>query len=313
MAKRENGPSALSINIASELIGEIAAGELSAGAHLSAQQIADRFGVSRSPVREALLAMAAKGFLESKANRGFFVAERGGLRTSVEKTGGELPFDAPNDYQRIADDWLANRLPSEVTEQLLRDRYGLTRTQLSDILMRAVREGWVERKQGYGWRFLPVAKTAEAFDQIYRFRIVVEPAAMLEPGYAPDPEVLARLRRGHEAMLESGIERLPGEKLLEFGAAFHEEIIAFSGNPFFQQSLIRVNRMRRLMEYRARVDRRRLYTQWAQHLEIITLLEKADIAGAAYLLRQHLGGALAEKSPVVQPQPGKRQSEQPIS
>ncbi len=297
--KSDRGPSALSKHIASELAGEISTGGLTAGAHLSAQQIADRFGVSRSPVREALTVLAGQGLLEQRENRGFFVAERAVDHTDGGVAAVELPFDEPNDYQRIADDWLANRLPTEVTEQMLRDRYRLTRAQLADILLRAVREGWIERKQGYGWRLLPVAKTREAFEQIYRFRIVIEPAAMLEPNYRPDPEVLSRLRQSHEAMLESGIERLPGEQLLDFGARFHEEIIAFSNNPFFVQSLVRVNRMRRLMEYRARVDRRRLYTQWAQHIEIIDLLSKGDIAGASYLLRGHLSGALEQKAPTL--------------
>src|SRR3546814_15120665 len=63
------------------------------------------------------------------------------------------------------------------------DLYGLTRAQVSYILVRATREGWAERKQGYGWRFLPVAKTPEAFEQIYRFRMIIEPTAFLEPGF----------------------------------------------------------------------------------------------------------------------------------
>ncbi len=299
MSRGDKGLSALSKHIASELAGEISSGGLPAGAHLSAQQLADRFGVSRSPVREALTMLAGQGLLEKRENRGFFVTERPADQSAGGVPAVALPFDEPNDYQRVADDWLANRLPVEVTEQMLRDRYRLTRAQLADILLRAGREGWIERKQGYGWRFLPVAKTREAFEQIYRFRIVIEPAAILEPNFRPDPEVLSRLRQSHEAMLESGIERLSGEQLLDFGAQFHEQIVAFSNNPFFLQSLVRVNRMRRLMEYRARVDRRRLYTQWAEHIEIMDLLSKGDIVAASYLLRGHLSGALEQKAQTI--------------
>ena len=294
-------PSPLAQRIANEIATSIRSGRIPPDSHLSAQRLADEFDVSRSPVREALQVLAENGVLEQRRNRGFFALAPTTDAAPSSDQIEDRPFDEPNDYQRLADDWLANRLPPEVTELFLRQTYGLTKAQLGDILMRAVREGWAERKQGYGWRFLPVAKTPEAFEQIYRLRMLIEPAAMLEPGYKPDPTTLARHRSVQERLLDSDIERLPGEKLLELGARFHEDLIAFSGNPFFHQALVRVNRMRRLMEYRANVDRLRLYTQCAQHLEIIGLLEKGEVVEASYLMRQHLGGALATKSPVVIP------------
>ena len=118
--------------------------------------------------------------------------------------------------------------------------------------MRAAREGWAERKQGYGWRLLPVAQTPESFEQIYRFRMIIEPAGMLEPGFNPDPVTLSELRRVQERMLECDIDRLPAERLLENGATFHEELLRLSGNPFLHMSLVQVNRMRRLLELRLR-------------------------------------------------------------
>lgn len=290
--------SPLALRIANELADAIRGGSLPAGAHLSTQSLADRYGVSRSPVREAMQILAERGFVEQRPNRGYF-ARAASAPAGVGAEAGRKPFEEPNEYQRLADDWLADRVPPEVTEQFLRDRYALTKAQLTDILMRAVREGWAERKQGYGWRFLPVAKTPEAFEQIYRFRMLIEPAAMFEPTFRLDFGILAEQRRIQERLLEADIERLPGEKLLEYGSLFHEELIRMSGNPFFHLSLVRVNRMRRLLEYRARVDRRRLYEQCAQHVEIVKLLEKNEIMDASYLMRKHLGGALVIKSPIV--------------
>ncbi|MCZ4088819.1 hypothetical protein [Sinorhizobium psoraleae] len=130
-------------------------------------------------------------------------------------------------------DWLTDRIPAEVTEQMLRERYDLTKSQVNDVLMRASREGWAERKQGYGWRFLPVAKTPEAFEQIYRFRMLIEPAAMLEPEFRLDRKIIEEQRRIQLRMLETDIERLPAERLLHNGALFHEELIKMSNNPFF--------------------------------------------------------------------------------
>ncbi len=286
--------------IARDLASAIAAREFEVGKHLGAQELADRFGVSRSPIRHALHLLRAQGIVEQKANRGFFVGSAA-LNGSAGEAGGAHPFDEQSPYQRIAADWLVDRLPAEVTEQMLRSRYDLTRAQLADILLRAAREGWAERKAGYGWRFLPVAKTPEAFAQIYRFRTLIEPAAMLEPTFTIDRAVLDEHRSIQQRMLDTDIAQLNGEKLLDIGALFHEALIRFSGNPFFHQSLVRVNRMRRLLEYRSRVDRHRLHTQCSQHLEIISLLQRGDVAEASYLMRRHLGGALAEKLPIVTP------------
>lgn len=290
---------ALALQIAKAITDAIVTGDIADGEHMSAQKLADRFGVSRSPVREALHLLAAEGYAVQQAQRGFFAHFEPAMRSAGEGRAQELPFEAPNTYQRMADDWLSDRLPAEVTEQMLKERYGLTKSQLNDILMRAAREGWAEPRPGYGWNLLPVAKTPEAFEQAYRFRMVLEPAAMLEPTFQLDRKVLDDLKRQQSRMLETDIERLPGERLMELSANFHEELIKLSGNPFFHQALVRINRMRRLMEYRSRVDRRRLYGQCRQHLEIVALLESGDPVAASYTMRKHLIGALKAKSPLI--------------
>lgn len=293
-------PASLALQIARTVSDAITNGEIADGEHLSAPKLAARFGVSRSPVREALEVLSRLGFAEQRANRGYFAkAGKAADETGSTPKGNARPFEASNPYQEIAEDWLTDRIPSDVTEQMLRDRYRLTKAQLTDILMRAAREGWAEPKPGYGWQFLPVAKTPEAFEQAYRFRMIIEPAAMLEPTYQIDRAVLNEQRRLQTRMLEQDIERLSGERLMQLGTLFHEELIKFSGNPFFHQALVRVNQMRRLMEYRSRVDRRRLYTQCKEHLELIAIIESGDIVGASYQMRQHLAGALRAKTPVV--------------
>ncbi|NEI03046.1 GntR family transcriptional regulator [Rhizobium leguminosarum] len=290
--------SPLALNIANEITLLVTSGEIAAGEHLRAQHLADRFGVSRQPIRDAFQILSEQGLVELKENRGFFVKDSAG--GVVEPVSDEAkPFEVANDYQRLAEDWLTDKIPAEVTEQMLRERYDLTKAQLNDILMRAAREGWAERKQGYGWRFLPVAKTAEAFEQIYRFRMLIEPAAMLEPEFRLDRTIIDEQRRIQTRMLETDIERLPAERLLHNGALFHEELIKMSNNPFFHLSLVRVNRMRRLLEYRSRVDRNRTVRQCQEHLEILNLLQQGEVVEASYAMRRHLSGALSKKSPIT--------------
>ncbi|MGP6085902.1 GntR family transcriptional regulator [Antarctobacter jejuensis] len=289
--------SSLPKSIAETIAGRIASGVLAPGAHLSAQKVADEFGVSRSPVREALTLLEDQAILQREKNRGYFVTEAS-RRRSLDVNNG-TPVDDPSDpYIRFAEDWLDDRIPADVTEQMLRDRYGLTKAGVNEILHRASHEGWAERKQGYGWSLLPVAKTPEGFDQVYRFRMVIEPAAILEPGFKISNSVIEKLRADQLRILDSDTTRIPTFNRLEKGSEFHEELIKMCGNPYFHTALVRVNRMRRLMEYRAKVDPERLAIQCREHLEILDLVARGELIEASYAMRQHLGGALRKKSPI---------------
>jgi DNA-binding GntR family transcriptional regulator len=61
--------------IVARLEREILQGTLPPGARLDEQLLAERFGVSRTPVREALLELAAQGLATQQAHRGTFVAD----------------------------------------------------------------------------------------------------------------------------------------------------------------------------------------------------------------------------------------------
>ncbi len=58
-----------------ELRQQILTGELNGGAHLSELKLSKEFDVSRTPVREALCALAADGLIEMIPHRGAFVRE----------------------------------------------------------------------------------------------------------------------------------------------------------------------------------------------------------------------------------------------
>lgn len=62
---------------------DIAAGVLSAGAHLRAEPLAERLGLSRTPVREALRRLHAEGLVDFVPNHGAYV--RGWTRRDVEE------------------------------------------------------------------------------------------------------------------------------------------------------------------------------------------------------------------------------------
>ena len=63
---------------------DIVTGALRPGERLDEQSLADRFGVSRTPIREALMQLASAGLVELQARRGAFVASLS-LREVIER------------------------------------------------------------------------------------------------------------------------------------------------------------------------------------------------------------------------------------
>jgi DNA-binding GntR family transcriptional regulator len=287
---------ALPGRIATEIAALIASGDMPAEAHLTAQSIADRFSVSRSPVRTALRLLEERGLVRQNRNRGYFVKPLTARTKSAAIRSASLNRDAPRAYYALAEDWVRDQIDDEVTETFLLDRYRISRSELAAILTRAVAEGWIERKPGYGWRLLPVAKTAEAQVQLYRMRLLLEPAAFLEPTFKVDRPALDRLRSDLQRICDGAYRDWPEDRLQATGVTFHEELMRMSGNPFLHQAIQRVNRMRRLLEYRAMINRPRLLAETREHLEILRPVAAGDLAEASFLMRRHVARALERKS-----------------
>jgi DNA-binding GntR family transcriptional regulator len=259
---------------------------LQAGHHLTTQALAEQFMVSRQPVKEALQALARDGVLVHKKNRGYFLTLSS---TEIRHTHLQVkPAHHEQPYFRIAEDRLLGRLPDEVTEAELMRHYQVTRNELQDMLLRMVREGWIEPKPGYGWRFRPVLTSPDSLQMCYRFRRNIEPSALLEPGYSVDVAAFDRLRNQQEQLLDGGIWGAPPDQLFDIGADFHETITACGGNPFYSDSLKRSNRLRRLIEYRVMYDRSRLVGQCQEHLKLLGMLEQGQNQSAAEFLQEHL-------------------------
>jgi DNA-binding GntR family transcriptional regulator len=293
----------LGASLAAQLAADIRAGRLASGDHLSAQELADRFAVSRSPIASALRGLATAGLLRHEPQKGYFVADpHTALRSVPPRTHD--PVEAA--YLALAEDRLDARLPNVVSTNALRVRYGLTQAQVQLLTSRVLGEGWLERRPGYGLQFTAMLDSADALLQTYRVRMALEPAALLEPGYTLDREGARACRQTEEDMLAGGVEGLSAEDLYERGVRFHEVIVAGSGNPFFLDALRRINRIRRLLAYRSFGTRGRYYDQARDHLEILDLLEAGRQEEASRRLRRHLGRVtdnLEAIRPILEPVP----------
>ncbi|TCR64008.1 GntR family transcriptional regulator [Bosea sp. BK604] len=275
-----------SATLAARIVEHIASENLAAGTHLVAQDLAERFTVSRWPINGALKLLLDKGLVEHRANQGYFVASSSIRR--AEDAGLTTLDHLSAAYFKIAEDRLDGALPDQVSETYLQKTYGLSRTSLSELMSRIAQEGWVERRTGYGWIFSPVLATPEALEQTYHLRIAIEPAAILDPGFSWNAETSRQLRATETRLLAGAIETIPPAELYDRGVRFHEAIVGASQNPFLLDALRRVNRIRRLLVYRSMIDRARYYRQAQEHLQILDLLDQGRQQEAAEALRTHL-------------------------
>src|SRR5262245_21087453 len=154
--------------------------ELDAGAHLTEQWVADSLDISRTPARRALSFLVDIGLVERTPRRGFHLT-----MSASDLARVNLAADNDEDeqlYFRIIDDHLGGRFTDDFTTTDLCQRYGLTTRQANLALARMESEDLIRRRAGRGWEFVRTLTTREAHDQSYRFRLIVEPAGLREPG-----------------------------------------------------------------------------------------------------------------------------------
>jgi DNA-binding GntR family transcriptional regulator len=279
--------SSLTAQIALRILEMVQTGQAPAGSHLRESVIADEFQVSRSPVREALQELTRLRVVSHYPNRGSFVSLV--PRKTLELARKRLARDDDGIvYREIAVRRLDGKLAEMFSEADFGRQFRLSRAEVKRVVDRMAQEGWIERRPGYGWAFVPVLTTVASFDLSYRFRRTIEPAALLEPTFAPDPEAFSRCRLEQRALLEGRIDGMDSIKLFGFGSRFHEVLAKCSGNPLFYDAVQRVNRLRRLLEYRVMDDVHPFRNEAREHLEMLDLVDAGKMQEASKFMARHL-------------------------
>lgn len=258
-------------------------GGLQPGDRINEQRLAERLNVSRSPVRTALDLLADQGIVVRRPQRGVEVVALPPV-SELAKESSEEPEEL---LVRIARDRDRGLLADEVSESELMQRYNVARATVRSALQSLADLDMIQRKPGYGWRFMTIWN-AEVRLESYRFRMVIEPAAILEPNFCLPPDWSDDMRRRHEEILASPWTPASGVLLYEVNAAFHEGIAAASGNRFFHEAIRRQNRLRRFSNYNWTHGMERVRINHAEHIEILDRLEDGDYEVAATLMRRHL-------------------------
>lgn len=286
-------PTTLQSKLAGQIVSHARVSGWQSGHHLTEDSLLPVLGTSRTPIRAAMAWLEANGILEKRPNRGFFLKSLPASDPVPEVAEGKA--DIEKIYVAIAMDRVARLLPDAVSENELMRRYDVSRAQLRLVLARIAAEGWIERRPGRGWAFLPLIDTLEAYQENYRFRQMLEPASMRAPEFTIDLEKIAQLEAQQRIVKDGGYLSMSKIELFALNSRFHEGLAEMGNNRFFVQALIRLNQLRRLYEYGRSFDRQwtRLVTD--EHLTILETLKAGDVAGAADLLERHLTSAVNEK------------------
>lgn len=272
--------------IAIKMVEMVQSRTLREGEHLTEESFAAELGISRSPVRKALALLDEYKIVTKEPNRGYFL-KLDARRIDISRLPSST--DPIEDlYLRLADDLLSRKIPENFYEAALIREYGISRGQLLKVLGRMAGEGLVVRKAAQGWRVNPFLNDADAHSQSYRFRMAIEPAALLEPTYRVDKAAFKYARKIQTQMINGGALKLSRSRLFQVGAEFHEMLVRCSGNRHFLDAVQRQNQLRRLLEYRSKSDRSLFADQCREHLKLMDLIEAGKRDAAANFLRKHL-------------------------
>ncbi|WP_265548320.1 GntR family transcriptional regulator [Roseomonas mucosa] len=281
--------------LASQILDHIREEALPPGTRLTERRLAELLRVSRNPVRSALQLLAQRGMVSGAQGEGYAVTDAA-LRAEASSYNPDAVDQEEQTYLSIAEDRLSGQLPDRISESEMMRRYELTRAQLARLLRRIDSEGWAARLPGHGWEFTPVLTARETYYESFRFRVLVEPAGILEPTFKLDRASLEACRQEQDALVAGRAAEVSPAQLFDANVRVHEAIAACSGNTFFLDSLRRINRLRRLVEYRKIVDRTNAVERCKQHVIILDLLLQGDQDSAASLMRFHITQISGQKS-----------------
>ncbi len=258
----------------------------SAGFHIREQWLADVLGVSRSPIRTALRDLERLDIVRSEQKKGYFLEADVG---SEAFDNVNLPMaETERIYRQIASERFAGLIGDQISVADLVRRFQTSRSVIRKVLASMQEDGLVEKTAGHGWIFGPALNDEASYQESYRLRLLIEPAALIEGGFDLPLAELADLRRMHHAALSKGLANESIASLFDIDAAFHDTLGEACGNRFLAQAIRQQTRLRRLSEYEKYTERERRARSFEEHLSILDAIERGAFIDAAERMALHI-------------------------
>lgn len=277
------------------LATDIAAGVLSAGTRLTETAVAERFGISRAPARQALAELERLGHVRKAESRGYDVVASAGAPMMVPVAPAEP--DDPKIHFLPSWELIYPDIEIEIVsrtslaswrinEAVLARHYGVSRTVARDVVARLQQRGIVQKDDKGRW-YAP-ALTPKHIEELYELRWVLEPLA-LEKAATHLPEgLLARMRAHIEAALAA--VDADGEALDALEQELHVELLGHCGNDALMRAISLPQALLVAHHFLYRWTSELFDTEpfLPEHLEIVARLQAGDVPGAQAALVHHL-------------------------
>lgn len=265
---------------------------LVAGDPVAEQALSRTFQVSRTLIRGALKVLLEENLLSHEAGKGYRLL----AAPAGQAFNSALPQAEEEELANsVLRDRMAGRLGDSISISELMRRYDIGRPAAQKALLQLSESQAIERGPGQSWLFRPSLNSLAALEESLKFRLILEPEALLHPNFNADPQRLALLRSAMQLLLASPVEHFDIQQFRELDISFHELIGQSCGNRFVGDALLQHQSLRRLPNLLPTVSVHRLQEALREHLQIIAHIERGQLEIAADLLRLHLRLSAAQR------------------
>jgi len=285
------------------LASEITRGTLGPGARLTETHVAARFGISRAPARQALVALATRNLLRKAEGRGYVVvagAEAGGMPPAASgddaapgEAAGHVSLAAMPTWERIYGEVEREIVARtsfagwRIIEAELARHYRVSRTVARDVLGRLQQRGVIEKDDRARWQAPPLSR--ERVSELYELRWLLEPVALEKAAPRTPPAFIRGLRGNLEAAM-AHVETVEGATLDRLELEMHVDLLGHCANRSLlqaislPQSLLIAHRF--LYRWTPRLFEPEPFLP--EHMAVAERLEAGRIEEAARALAHHL-------------------------
>jgi DNA-binding GntR family transcriptional regulator len=281
------------------LAAGIERGAISPGEQLSVAEVARRFGISRSPARQALSALEGRGLVVRAGRTGYRVSARDRpAATSVKDAAPVSSALSPGrSWERIyreVETALVARMAFgswHVVENDLAKFYGVSRTVARDVLARLQQRGIVRKDRRSRWYVPGLGRTYVA--ELYEMRAVLEPVALVDAAKVAPPPVIARLSRHLEEAIADA-DALDAAALDSLETELHVTFLGYGQNRTLIQALGSYQSLLAAHSYLYRTAPRLYPTEpfLPEHLAVAERLAAGRVDEAGIALAGHLRQSL---------------------
>jgi DNA-binding GntR family transcriptional regulator len=283
------------------LAERIAQGVLPRGARLLESRIAEEFGISRAPARQALAALEAEGLVTRSEGHGYEVIGSAAGRRTRSPSAAPLPETVrltptaswERIYAEVESDIVARTAFAtwRLVEADLARTYGVSRTVAREVIARLQQRGIVKKDEKSRW-YAP-ALTPRYVAELYELRWVLEPVALVSAMPSVPADLVPRMRRHLDDAIARA-ETLDGAALDELESEMHVELLSHCGN----RTMIEAIGL-----YQSLLIAHSFLYNWAprlyptepflpEHMRVIERLESGHVREAAKALEDHLRASL---------------------